>query len=75
MAYVGVQPGNPMTAAEILEQWRGGPKLGARNISTMLEEAWPSKFTRSSWLTLLAWQCREARQHLPRDTATQRLSS
>ena len=46
LAYAGVDPGNPLTTAEILELWNSTLKAGARTMLDLIIEAWPEGLTR-----------------------------
>lgn len=46
LAFAGVDPGSPLTTGEVLAQWRGVLKRGARNMLDLLVDAWPNGLTR-----------------------------
>lgn len=46
LAFAGVDPGNPLTTAEILNLWRGSLKAGARSMLGVIIAAYPDGLTR-----------------------------
>jgi len=46
LAFVGHVPQKPMSTGELLEQWRGALKAGARRMLDILVEAYPDAMTR-----------------------------
>jgi hypothetical protein len=46
LAAAGVTPGTPMTTEEILQEWRGKLKAGARAMLDVLVDAYPASVTR-----------------------------